>query len=128
MRSVIEINFVPNVQSNSDRTNVTLYSAARVQHPHDVLGAQIRNITGERSYRGGAGIEPRIHETTLHRKERVQVAVAESDFRTELAVQEAEPRALNAGQARTVSQIFREGLVEIEAHLAFQHQVMSQAD
>src|ERR1700682_6572491 len=101
-------------------------TAAGIKDGADIIGTH--TVDGaEKGSNGGRGIaKPKIDEAALESKERMHVEVfAQVYFRAELAVQDAQTRALNADRARRrIGKAFREPLIEIVAHLRFEFDVL----
>src|SRR5450755_2014504 len=118
MRAVVEIDFIADVQSQADWSQVPLQSSSGIENATYVIGAQVVGAAEERSQGGRSAVQTEIDEATLQRYERLNGVVANIDLRSKLAVKHAQVRARKRHRARAgIRESFGKGLIEVVAHL-----------
>src|SRR5439155_18602734 len=122
----VEINLVTYIEPHTDRTDMSFQSAPRVQRSHHVLGTQIIHAAEERSHRRRRRIESRVQETAFQSYKRMKIGVAKRHFGPEQSVQQPEIRSID-DDAPAAREIFGKDLIEVVAHLSFQHYAMAKS-
>src|SRR5467141_3099082 len=106
-----EVDLIAGLKAQTDRADMPFQTRSRVEDSTHVVRTQILNRADGSSHASGPGIQPEIDETAFDREERANRAVAGNEFGAKESVQNLE----------IAVQIFREGLLEVIAHLAFEH-------
>src|SRR5947209_11996747 len=66
VRSTVEIDFIAHIQAQSNRTEVPLQAAARVQHTAHITAPQSVDAAEEGSDSSRSVVETRVAEATFH--------------------------------------------------------------
>ncbi len=124
VRAASEIDFVADVETKADGSEVAFEAAARIQNAGEIIGAKIFNRADSGSDGGGAIVEKEVVEASLDGEEGMKAAMAELELGTEEAVEDANIGARDGDGWRNggvVSETFGEDPVEVVAHFGFEH-------
>jgi hypothetical protein len=70
VRSVVEVDFLTDVEAQADRSQMRLQSAAAIKHAVSIVGAQAVDAAQESSHGGGSRVEAEVGEAAFQRDER----------------------------------------------------------
>jgi hypothetical protein len=70
VRSVVEADFVTDVEAQADRSQMGPQSAAGIKHAGNIVGAQAVDAAQERSHGGGSRVEAEVDKAAFQRDER----------------------------------------------------------
>src|SRR6266436_7813869 len=115
-----EVDLIAGFEAQTDRPDVSFQTGTRIEESAHVIRTQILNRANGCSHASGPGIQPEIDKTAFDREERTNRAVAGNEFGAKESVQNFEV-AVNNRHCWSGIEIFREGLLEVIAHLAFEH-------
>jgi len=119
-----EIDFVADVETKTDGTEMAFETAARVENSGEVICAEILDGTYCVSHGSGTTVKKEVVEAALYGEERMEVVMAQLYFRTEQSVKRANIGARHGNGWRNggvVGKTFGEDPVEVVAHFGFEH-------
>src|SRR5215469_3328960 len=118
---VVEVHLVADIETKTKRPQVTLQSPTGIENGVHVISAKPVHTAQECADRSGRIVEAEVHESTLERDERLNRVTAEVEPGTKLTMNNAQAAALNGDRAGAgICKTFREGLVKVVAHFAFE--------
>jgi len=122
MSATGKIELVGDIKTQTDRSQMALETAARIEDTDDVVVAEVADIAEEVAEGGGTIAEMEIHETTFKLDEGVNMPVfAEVDFRSKLAMENTHAGALDRYAAGSIGgETLSKGTIEIVVQFRFQ--------
>src|SRR5450755_1167417 len=94
MRPIREIHFVPDIKSQSYRSDMSLQPASWIKTSDQIVAAKPGNRTGKSSQRSGSIVESKIYESALRGHKRLDPVRPQIDARPEQPMQYAQIGAL----------------------------------
>src|ERR1700687_2976708 len=122
MSSVVEIDFIANIETQPYWSKMCLKPAAWIENPVHVLCAQTGHRTCEGVKSCRPGIEAEVHETSFDGNKGTNCSVPCLDLRTKHSVQDPEIAALQGDRRRNATVIgktFGERLLEVIVQFRF---------
>src|SRR5258705_4688099 len=123
--ALIKIDLITDIKAQSDRAETAFYAATRIKGAHDVVVPKILHITKEGSDGGRRDAEMSVQDAPFENHKWVEIRMSERHFGTEQPMQHSQIRAVHGYRAAVIKS-FGENLIEVVAHLRFQHHVASQ--
>jgi hypothetical protein len=87
--AAIEVDFVSHVEAQSDRSNLTLKSAAWIDGAHYIFVVKILHVADKSPKRSWRRIEHGIHKSTLDGHQGMKIGVPQSQFWAKKSVEQA---------------------------------------
>jgi len=93
--AVIEINFITDIESQTDGTDMAFYAAAGIKGAHHVVVAEILHVTKERADGGRRAAEMSVQEAAFESDKWVEIRMSKRHLGAEQPMQQSHIGAVN---------------------------------